>query len=406
MSVIQKKRFESIDLLRGFVMVIMALDHVRSYFHSDAYLFDPANLNRTTALLFFTRWVTHFCAPVFIFLSGVSAYLYGSKKSKKELSIFLFTRGIWLVLLELFVVTLAWTFNPTYPVHILQVIWATGFSMMALSAIIHLDRRLILPIALLIITLHNLLDGIQVPGDGPAAFFWSFLHQQNNFTYGHSIYMIRYPVLPWIGVITLGYYLGSLYAPDADPEMRKVSLLSLGFGAISLFLVLRSGNMFGDSAHWSVQRTSLLTVCSFINVTKYPPSLLYILMTLGPAMIFLVFAERWQPCITHPVPFRRLKKLREKITIFGRVPMIYYLAHLFLIHLLALAGVLIQGHNASDMVLSGRVNQSPDLKGFGFSLFTVYLVWALTILLLFPLCKYYDRYKRDHLRQQWWLSYL
>jgi uncharacterized membrane protein len=401
-----KTRIESIDLLRGVVMIIMALDHVRDYFHSEAFLFDPTNLSRTNGLLFFTRWITHFCAPIFVFLSGLSAYLYGLKTSKKELSVFLFTRGIWLVVLEMFVVTLGWTFNPAYPIHNLQVIWSTGISMMVLSAIIYLDRRLILLLGLLLVGAHNLLDNIHVPGDGPAAVGWSFLHEPGNFRLGNAIYMFRYPVLPWIGVITIGYYFGSLYNPATDPEIRKVTLLSLGFGAISLFLLLRGANLYGDSAHWSHQQDRILTICSFLNVTKYPPSFLYVLMTLGPAMIFLVFAERWQPFSTRPVPFRRLKALREKISVFGRVPMIYYLAHIFLIHTLAMLGAVIQGYSASDMILNARVNQSPELKGYGFNLGIVYLVWAIVIITLYPLCKYYDRYKRAHVRQQWWLSYL
>ena len=401
-----KKRIESIDLLRGAVMIIMALDHVRDYFHRDAFLYDPTDLHRSNAFLFFTRWVTHYCAPIFVFLSGISAYLYGQKKSRKELSVFLFTRGIWLVLLEMFIVTLAWTFNPAYPIHNLQVIWAIGISMLVLSAIIYLDRRLILLIGLILIAGHNMLDGIHFPGEGPGSILWSFLHEPGTFRFGHSTFLIRYPILPWTGVMTLGYYFGSLYGTDADPEIRKVSLLSIGFGAISLFLILRSGNIYGDAAHWSFQHHPLLTLCSFINVTKYPPSLLYVLMTLGPAMIFLVFAERWQPCITRPVPFKPLKKIREKIAVFGRVPMIYYLAHIFLIHTLAIAGVLLQGYKASAMVLPSRVNQTPELKGYGFDLWVVYLVWAVTILALYPLCKYYDRYKRAHQRQQWWLSYL
>jgi uncharacterized membrane protein len=229
------------------------------------------------------------------------------------------------------VVTLGWTFNPAYPIHNLQVIWATGISMMVLSAIIYLDRRLILLVGLLLAGAHNLLDNIHVPGDGTASVLWSILHEPGNFRFGNSIYLFRYPVLPWIGIITIGYYFGSLYAPATDPEIRKVSLLSLGFGAIGLFLLLRAGNLYGDAAHWSHQQDPILSVCSFLNVTKYPPSFLYVLMTLGPAMIFLVFAERWQPYINRPVPFRRLKALREKISIFGRVPMVYYLAHIFLI---------------------------------------------------------------------------
>jgi uncharacterized membrane protein len=387
-------------------MIIMALDHVRDYFSSDAFRFDPTDMTKTNAVLFFTRWITHFCAPVFVFLAGISAYLYGNRAGKRELSFFLFTRGVWLVLLELFVVTLGWTFNPAYPVHNLQVIWAMGFSMIALSGIILLDRRLILLTGLILIAGHNLLDHVHAPGNGPLSFFWSFLHEPGNFRYGYSLYMIRYPVLPWIGVITIGYFFGSLYAPEFNPEMRKVTLLSIGFGAISLFLILRSANIYGDASYWSVQRNAVLTFCSFLNVTKYPPSFLYILMTLGPAMIFLVFAERWQPRIMHPAPFKPLKNLREGIAVFGRVPMFYYLAHIFLIHGLAVGAAVLQGYKASDMILSARIGQSSVLKGYGFGIPVVYLVWVGVVLSLYPLCQYYDRYKRAHLRRQWWLSYL
>jgi len=375
-------------------MIIMALDHVRDYFHRDAFLYEPTDLSRTTGFLFFTRWITHYCAPVFVFLSGISAYLYGLKKSKKDLSVFLFTRGIWLILLEMLVVTYAWTFNPGYPMYILQVIWATGISMVVLSALVYMDRRFILLMGLLLIGLHNLLDVVHVPGDSPVSFLWSVLHEPGSFRYGHSVFLIRYPVLPWIGIIAIGYYFGSLYAPAADPEIRKITLLSLGFGAISLFLILRGGNFYGDAAHWERQGNVILSVCSFLRVTKYPPSFLYVLMTLGPALIFLVFAEG---------PLRWIGK---KITVFGRVPMIYYLAHLFLIHALAMLAAMLQGYRASAMVLSARVNQTPDLKGYGFDLWVVYAVWAGIVLILYPLCRYYDRYKRAHLRQQWWLSYL
>lgn len=403
---IKKTRIESIDLLRGMVMIIMALDHVRDYFHRDAFLYDPTDLNKTNGFLFFTRLITHYCAPTFVFLSGISACLYGNRKTKRELSLFLLTRGIWLVLLEMFVVTLGSTFNPVYPAFNLQVIWAIGFSMITLSAIIHLHKKLILLLALLLIGGHNLLDNIHISGENFTSFIWHFLHEPGYFHYGHHIYSIRYPVLPWIGVITLGYYLGALYHPDADPELRKVTLISLGFGALSLFLLLRVVNGYGDAMHWSFQPIPILTVCSFFNVTKYPPSLQYILLTLGPAMIFLVFAERWQPAFDQIIPFKPLNALREKIAVFGRVPMFYYLTHIYLIHLLAIGGAVLQGYPASSLVLSGRVNQSTILKGYGYPLSIVYLVWAAVIILLYPLCRYYDRYKRDHIRQQWWLSYL
>ena len=401
-----RRRIESIDLLRGLVMIIMALDHVRDYFSRDAFQFDPTDMTKTNAVLFFTRWITHFCAPIFIFLSGIAAYLYGTRTTKKELSFFLLTRGVWLILLELFVVTLGWTFNPTYPIHNLQVIWAIGIGMIALAGIIHMDRRLILLTGVVLIAAHNLLDNIHASGHGPLSFLWSFLHEPGSYRYGNALYLMRYPVLPWIGVMTIGYYLGSLYATGFNPEMRKVTLLSLGFGAISLFLVLRACDAYGDPSHWSVQRTTILTICSFLNVTKYPPSFLYILMTLGPAMIFLVFAERWQAWVNYPIPFKPLKPLREKIAVFGRVPMFYYLMHIYLIHGLAVAGAVLQGYRASDMVLGSRVNASAALKGYGFGIGIVYLVWIGVVLLLYPLCQRYDQYKRAHLRQYWWLSYL
>jgi len=387
-------------------MIIMALDHVRDYFHRDAFLYDPTNLDRTSGFLFFTRFITHYCAPTFVFLSGISAYLYGSRTGRRELSIFLLTRGLWLIVLELFVVTLGSTFNPAYPIYNLQVIWAIGVGMVALSAIIWLHRKLILLLALLLICAHNLLDNVHVPGDGLASAAWHFLHEPGIFRFGHSLYSFRYPVLPWIGVISFGYYIGGLYNPATNPEMRKVSLLSLGFGAISLFLLLRAVNLYGDAAHWSLQRTTVLTICSFFNVTKYPPSLQYVLITLGPAMIFLVFAERWQPSLQQSPPFKPLNALREKVVVFGRVPMIYYISHIYLIHLLAIGGALLQGYPASSMILTGRVNQSSILQGYGYSLGVVYLVWAALIVTLYPLCAWYDRYKRAHIRQQWWLSYL
>jgi uncharacterized membrane protein len=384
----------------------MALDHVRDYFHRDAFLYDPTDLNKTNGFLFFTRLITHYCAPTFVFLSGISACLYGNRKTKRELSLFLLTRGIWLVLLEMFVVTLGQTFNPTYPIFNLQVIWAIGFTMIALSAIIHLHKKLILLLALLLIGGHNLLDNIHISGENFTSFIWHFLHEPAYFHYGHHIYSIRYPVLPWIGVITLGYYLGALYLPDADPELRKVTLLSLGFGAVSLFLLLRVINGYGDAMRWSFQPIPILTVCSFFNVTKYPPSLLYLLLTLGPAMIFLVFAERWQPAFVQVMPFKPLNALREKIAVFGRVPMFYYLTHIYLIHLLAIGGAVLQGYPASSFILSGRVNQSTILKGYGYPLSVVYLVWISVVIILYPLCRYYDRYKRANIREQWWLSYL
>ena len=375
-------------------MIIMVLDHTRDYFHRDAFLYDPTDLEHTTVFLFFTRWITHFCAPIFAFLAGVSAYLYGARRTRNELSFFLFTRGLWLLFVELFIIGFERTFNPSFPYFNLQVIYAIGISMIALSVIIRLNRSLILAISVVLIAGHNLLDKVQVPGDGIQSFLWSLIHEVKTFSFNGITVTVHYPVLAWIGIISAGYCVGSLYGIGYNPGKRRKLLISLGLGSIAAFMILRSGNFYGDASHWSVQKNAAFTVLSFLNVTKYPPSLLYILMTLGPALIFLGLAER------------PLNKLTEKITVFGRVPMFFYLAHILLIHILALFGAIIQGYQWSSMVLSSQVNSSPALKGYGFNLTVLYAVWPSVILILYPFCMRFDHYKRSNSSRYRWLSYL
>ena len=244
----KRNRIESIDILRGVVMIIMALDHVRDYFHRDAFLYEPTDLSQTSVVLFFTRFITHYCAPVFVFLAGISASLYGHKKSKRELSFYLFTRGIWLVFAELFIISLALTFNPTYPMVNLQVIWAIGISMIVLSAMIFMNRTFILLIAVLLIAGHNFLDKVNVSGSGFSSFMWCFLHKPGDFVFGRFTVFIHYPVIPWIGIIALGYYFGSLYGHGYELEKRKRILLYVGSGSMALFFVFRSFNIYGDAA--------------------------------------------------------------------------------------------------------------------------------------------------------------
>jgi uncharacterized membrane protein len=390
---IKTKRVESIDLLRGTVMVIMALDHVRDYFHYDAFFYDPTNISKTNAALFFTRFITHYCAPVFVFLSGISAYLYGTKKSKKQLSFFLLTRGVWLVLAELFIVSLFRTFNTSFTYVNFQVIGAIGVCMMLLSAIIYMPKSLIFFTGAAIILFHNTLDTVHVSGNDLPAFLWSLLHDAKHFSFGRFDVYVRYPVLPWLGVITLGYYAGGLYAPGFDAAKRRKILFFTGIGAIALFIMLRFVNLYGDAATWSIQKNNLFSLISFLNVTKYPPSLLYVLITLGPALIFLSLAER------------PLNRLTQKLVIFGRVPMFYYLAHILLIHALAIIAALVTGYPAM-VILTGPVDATAQLKGYGFDLPVVYLIWIGLILFLFPFCKWFDTYKRKHQAKKWWLSYL
>jgi uncharacterized membrane protein len=330
---------------------------------------------------------------VFVFLAGVSSYLYGVKRNKKQLSFFLLTRGIWLVFLELFVLGLFRTFDLSFTYFNLQVIWAIGVSMMALSAIIYMNRLMILLIGVLLIAGHNLLDTIHIEGNSFPAFLWSILHDAKYFTFGRFLIHLHYPVLPWIGLLTIGYFLGSLYAPGYDASKRRKILLSLGITSLVLFLLLRFDNWYGDAAKWFPQKNAAFTLLSFLNVTKYPPSLLYLLITMGPALIFLALTEK------------PLNTWKRTVVTYGRVPMFYYLAHILLIHSFAAFAGLITGHPEMT-VLNTSVNNITALKGYGFSLTTVYIIWIALVLLLYPFCRWFERYKRNHQGEYWWLSYL
>jgi uncharacterized membrane protein len=386
-------RITSIDLLRGIVMIIMALDHVRDYFHADAFVYDPLDLEKTSVLLFFTRWITHFCAPVFVFLAGASAFLAGHRKTKKELSVFLLTRGLWLILLELTVINFGWLFNTNLPTFPLVVIWALGISMIALSLLVHLPKKFILIIGIVLVAGHNLLDGIRVPGTSIKSVFWSILHQPGVHTvYGKNLF-VGYPVIPWIGLMALGYCFGQLFTPLFTPEKRKRILIALGVSAILLFIILRLPNIYGDASHWSKQSSPLYSFLSFIRTTKYPPSLLYLLMTIGPALLFLAFTER---------PLNRLEKI---ISVYGRVPFFYYLFHIYIIHLVAMLAAELSTHDWRDMIVSFWVNFDPQLRGYGFDLWLTYVIWILLVIALYPLCKWYDKYKSTH-RHNKFLSYL
>ena len=382
-------RIQSIDLLRGLVMIIMALDHVRDYFHWSAQLYDPLDFSHTSTPIFVTRWITHFCAPVFMFLAGTSAYLVGQRKTKKQLSFFLFTRGLWLMFLELTVVYFGWSFNIHFPISALITIWALGVSMVVLSALVYLPYKIILTVGIIIVAGHNLLDNFHVAGNSFNAFIWDELHDPRalNF-YGHII-ITGYPVLAWIGIITLGYCFGSLYRNGFDAIKRKKWLLLIGSGAVILFIILRTINIYGDPGEWSYQRSTVFTFLSFMNVTKYPPSLLYALITLGPAIIFLAFAEK---------PLNGFTKF---VSVYGRVPMFYYLIHIYLIHFLAMLAAQLTGFGWKASI----ADIFPEVKGYGFNLWVVYLIWTGVVLALYPLCKWYDKYKAGN-KEKWWLSYL
>ena len=394
MTLQKTNRIESIDLLRGVVMVIMALDHARAYFNYGTFFLDPTDLETTTPFLFFTRFITHYCAPVFVFLAGTSAFLYGSKKTKPELFKFLFTRGLWLIFLEVVVNNLIWTFDLTYSLQIFQVIWAIGFSMVCLSFLMYLPKKIILGLGIVFVVGHNLLDGFVFQGQTSQSIIWYVLHQSKLVIFDPSnINYFHYPVIPWVGLMALGYVFGNFYKKDFNAIVRKKWLLGLGLVVLTLFFVLRAINSYGDLVPWSFQDTTTKTILSFFNVTKYPPSLLFMCITMGPALIFLYAFESAK------------NKVTDFFLVFGRVPLLYYFLHVLVIHIFAVLVLMISGGEGLDMILNSDNFLNKKLSTYGYSLTVVYIVWALVVFLLYPICKKYMIYKVTN-KQKWWLSYL
>jgi uncharacterized membrane protein len=387
-------RIESIDFLRGVVMILMALDHVRMYFALGTWYVDPTDLASTTPLLFLTRWITHFCAPVFVFLAGTSAFLYGMKKNNvKETAWFLLTRGFWLIFVELVIVNFAWTFDITYSFRILQVIWAIGISMVALSAVVFLPQGLILAIGMILVFGHNLLDPITVEGSSVQDMLWYTLHQPNSVFIDGTLINFVYPVLPWIGLMALGYVFGTFYQNDFPAVQRQRWLLIVGITATLLFALLRAFNGYGEPREWDTHTSSVYTMLSFLNTTKYPPSLHFLLMTMGPALIFLALIEPIQ------------NRLPKSVIVFGRVPFFFYVLHLYIIHVLAMLLLVYEGRDASEYIFSAENLMSGSLSDFGLRLEVVYLVWLIVVVLLYPLSRWYQRYREKN-PSKWWLSYL
>jgi uncharacterized membrane protein len=412
-----RARIDSIDLLRGIVMVIMMLDHTRDFVHSGTFTFDPTDLTKTTTAVFLTRWITHFCAPVFVFLAGTGAYLqFARGKSKRELSRFLVTRGLWLILLEFTVVRFGFLFSLDYRLlGMMQVIWVIGISMIVLAALIHLPVKVIAALGIAMIALHNLLDGFRVSGwqgpgspvPGMGAKLWMIAHQPfEAFPVVGStspIVVVIYPLIPWIGVMAAGYAFGALYQKDSASRRRL--LLTIGGGATLLFIVLRAINAYGDPAKWSGQKNTLFTALSFFNTTKYPPSLLFLLMTLGPAMIALALFEFGSASRALSGSRTLLARVRNVFVTFGRVPLFFYILQWYTAHLIGIVAGLLAGQPVGYQFASPIDKfASPPPAGIGFRLWVVYVCWALGVILLYPLCKWFAGVKAR--RRDWWLSYL
>jgi uncharacterized membrane protein len=372
-------RIQSVDLLRGAVMVIMALDHTRDFFHADSYHFSPEDLTRTDGLIFFTRWITHFCAPVFVFLAGVSVYLSSARRpGLPAVARHLVTRGLLLILLELTVLEFMWTFDFRYQLVMLQVIWAIGWSMIVLAGGIWLPRRVLAALALIMIVGHNTLDSLTPAQFGSLALLWNILHARTVFPVGHTLVFVLYPLIPWIGVLAAGYCFGPILRMEG--ERRRRILLRLGVALTAGFFILRMANVYGDPQPWSPQSSAGLTIMSFFRTTKYPPSLAYLLMTLGPAILALGLLDEVRVSAGHP------------LRVFGRVPMFYYICHFYLIHAVA---VVVSGvrYGRWDIFLHfpRALIGMPDPnfpKDWGYNLAVVYVIWLAIVGSLYIPCRW------------------
>ncbi len=376
------RRVVSVDLLRGIVMILMALDHTREYFSRNR--FSPENLALSNPALFLTRWVTHLCAPSFFLLAGVGTALsLQGGRPTGELSRFLWTRGLWLMVLELTVTRFFWDFGITFPMFLL-VIWALGCSMIILAALIYLPRSVVAAIGLIAIAGHNLLDGIAPASFGALGALWNVLHVPGMAVPGKVL--VGYPLIPWFGVMAVGFALGAVF--EWTPERRTQFLYRAGIAAVIAFVVIRFINGYGDPLHWSAQRSTAMTVASFFNTLKYPPSLLYLLMTLGPALILLALFDRARG------------KVVDVVSLYGRVPMFYYVFHILVIHLLASAFALWQGGQAGFLGLD--ISSFP--KWYGTNLAGVYVAWVTVVALMYMPCLWYASLKST--KRYWWLGYL
>ena len=384
-------RLAGIDALRGAVMILMALDHTRDFVNASAMSFSPTDLSRTTPVLFFTRWITHFCMPVFMFTAGAGAFLWWrqGKGTRGELSRFLWTRGLWFIFLEITVMRLAYNFQypGRFPVFLL-ILWIFGICMILMAALVHLPWRWLLAFSVAGIALHNCLDRAPFTNFG-----WGVIHRPGLYKVAGVPVLIPYTLLPWLAVMAGGFCFAQLLMDS--PEVRRRRLRWIGLAMMLAFVILRGIDRYGDPAPWSVQKSGVFTVLSFLNCTKYPASLDFLLMTLGPALVMLAWLDGRSWARTNP------------LIVFGRVPLFYFVLHFYLIHALALLLALARyGGRAWAFVF----NPAPSMggqgfpPGYGYSLAATYVIWLVVVASLYPVCRWYAGYKSTHRSR--WLSYL
>ncbi len=385
-------RINSIDILRGIVMIIMALDHTRDFFHETGMTDNP--LNPAHPDIYFTRWITHFCAPIFVFLSGVSAYLSSLKKTKNEASWFLVKRGIWLILAEVTIVTFGISFNPHFNFIILQVIWVIGCSMVLLGILSRISPAVVLITGIVLFFGHNILDYVSLPQTGATGNAWNIFFRafasiiQLDATHLIAVF---YAILPWTGAMFMGYSMGRWFHKDFSAEKRKKLLLITGLSLIVLFLILRFTNVYGNPTPWRSNDDLLLSLLSFLDTSKYPPSLQFLAMTLGPACLLLAAFEHTRA------------KWSDMVSVYGKVPFFYYILHFYLLHGLLVIVFFASGYTTAEISIPNFPFWFRPIN-FGYNLWITYGIWLAVVILLYLPCRWFVHYKKTH--SQWWLRYL
>jgi uncharacterized membrane protein len=386
------KRINSIDITRGLIMIIMALDHVRDLMHINSIAQSPTNLATTSPALFFTRWITYLCAPIFVFLAGTSAYLsFQRKKNTPQTRNFLLKRGAWLIVLEFTLVNFALFFDIHFGTFIFEVIAAIGFGFIILSLLINLSPKAIAITGLIIIFCHNLFALIPFAEGSIIKTILTPLFTLTALPVNaHSVFVMAYPPIPWLGIMLVGFASSKLF--ELPPLKRKSIFLTIGFSALVLFIIIRFINIYGESFKWAAQKNMLYTFLSFMNVTKYPPSLLFCLVTLGIMFLMLAFAEQFN------------NRVANIFIVYGKVPLFYFLVHFFVIHLTLIGLLLLQGFQWQQLDFASGTFGRPKGMQSGVGLYIIYSIWIAIVMILYKPCLWFGKYKAEH--RQWWLKYL
>ncbi len=386
------KRIESIDIIRGLVMIIMALDHVRDLMHINSITQSPTDLVTTSPILFFTRWITHLCAPIFVFLAGTSAYI--SLKNKNNISEtrkHLLKRGLWLIIVEFTFVNFAIFFDIRFHTLLFEVIACIGFGFIILSLILKLSSKQLGIIGLLIIFLHNLFTLVPFV---QTSIIKTILTPLFSITaiplFAGKVFVMGYPPIPWLGIMLVGFASGPYF--EMAYEKRNKIFIKLGLSSLLLFIIIRFFNVYGDSLQWTSQKNALFTFLSFMNITKYPPSLIFCLATLGVMFLLLASAENFT------------KQFKRIALVYGRVPLFYFVVHFYLIHLITIAVLCLQGFHWSQFEFATGTFGRPKGIESGVPLWAIYIIWLFVIIAMYKPCLWFGQYKATH--KKWWLKYV